>query len=400
MIAFLLMEGWLYSVKPSSVHNKDVYQTSLDKATQTFRDTETELLDGSRQLAERLEARLQTGVSRQSLFEALQSFDYIGGVTLFRDSAPQIWSGFSFPEYPDRIPADGEPFVDVRKQNNVILMLCRIAFSIEGESGPVRYNLITTRRIEQKNALPIGRDKEYSLLTGTNPTLKYPVELSFFEPFPTAQLEYRVLSTASSDSVGIAYAPPGKFNISAADWQQDAWFWRSMFSTFAFALLFIFFYLWFERRVGWQALFFQVGILFVGWLFFSLLAIPDQWLLHFPGSNQQTNRLFSSLVRKSVFVFLIALTLSRHLWKMQDKTNCTELFRTLIFSGLFGFINVLAITAGISHVYRYLAGSEIQLFDLQIFPSLPILISYLSIGLLLFSIGYALTSMGYFLLKT
>ncbi|MDX1617398.1 MAG: hypothetical protein R3224_01340, partial [Balneolaceae bacterium] len=400
LLAFLTLEGWLYSIKPSTVEKERIYRESLEEAVRIFDETHDALLADSRTLAEQLEGRLQIGHTRQNLYRYIQQFDDYWGITLFQQSVPRIWSGFSISEYPETLPDEGEAYIGIRKQNNVTLMLSRVSFALQDSSGSIPYQLVTSRRIEQNNALPIGKEQEFSLLRQGPEQLKYPVEYSFFEASLPPLLDYKVLSTMNADSVGIAYAPTGRFNDTSSEWREDAWYWRSVFFVLTYILLSLFFYLWFEYREGWAGPILQLVIVVMGWYFFYFLSIPDRWLVGYSELLSGSGVQLSRLVRNSVFGFLTAVTISRQLRKRDDPFGSFDLFRTFSLSGLLGIAFVGVILAGISEMYYTIVESGIRLFDLQIFPGYSTLILYLGCGLLLFSIGLALTSLGYYLIKS
>lgn len=398
LLSFLMLEGWMYYIKPSPVKKDDLYKTSLAEADRAFQETQTQLIRNSRELSGQLHARLQAGHSQQNLFQTLRQYNSFWGATLYQDSVPVVWDGFSFSEYPRvSIPSEEEIYVDVLKQNNVIMLLCRISFAVEDSSSTIPYELFTSKRIEQKNALPIGKDREYNFLTYQTEDLPYPVELAFFKPLPASSPGYIILSTTSNDSVGVVYAPAGKFEKTLSEWEKNTWFWRSFFSVMAYIVLSLFFYLWFEAISSWSALFYQLAIILTAWIFFSMLSVPELWLADF---SNTFDLLLADFAWNSIFVFLIAITISRQLKKRRGVLNSFSFLRTISLSGLYGLLNVAVIYAGISQTYLLLIETDVQLFDLQIFPNLPTFVLYLSLGLLLFSLGYSLASIGYYLLRS
>jgi hypothetical protein len=276
-----LLEGWLYYIKPYPVTEESGYVSSLQEAVNIYNNQHNELLDNSQDLAGRLEAQLKGGGSRQNLYPYIQQYPSFWGVTLFKNATPQAWSGFSFSSYPKELipPSIGsEPYVDVIKQNNVISFLCRIQFSIEDSSGTQEYELLTTSRIEQENALPIGQGHEFDLLAGQQESLQYPAELSFFEAFPDSALGFRVLSTLSRDSVGVAFIPPGRYGQTIDQWSEKASFWRSLFSLLAYLTIMFLLYAWLGTKNSWQSLFIQLMIVGVAWFLFSYMQIPERWI--------------------------------------------------------------------------------------------------------------------------
>ena len=146
LLGVLLMEGWLYHVKPNPASADSSIQESLQQATDIYRQQHDQLLERSQELAKRLEAQLQAETPPQHLFRYLQQYPSFWGTTLFRDTTSIAWTGFSFTHYPDQLipePANlpGNTNLDVIKQNNVVSFLCRISFSVEDTSGTENFEL-------------------------------------------------------------------------------------------------------------------------------------------------------------------------------------------------------------------------------------------------------------------
>ncbi|MDR8394108.1 HAMP domain-containing histidine kinase [Aliifodinibius sp. S!AR15-10] len=403
ILCLLLLEGWLYYIKPYPVTEESGYVSSLQEAVNIYNNQHDELLDNSQDLAERLEAQLQGGGSRQNLYPYIQQYPSLWGVTLFKNVTPQAWSGFSFSSYPkELIPSSigPETYVDVIKQNNVISFLCRIQFSIEDSSGAQEYELFTTSRIEQENALPIGQSHEFDLLAGQQESLQYPAELSFFEVFPDSALGFRVLSTQSRDSVGVAFIPPGRYGQTVDQWNEKASFWRSLFSLLAYLSIMFLLYAWLGTKNSWQSLFIQLIIVGVAWFLFSYMQIPERWIPGFWSGSPSAQLSISILARNSLFVFFIADTIARFLRKRKVRTNHSNFLRTMSAAGVFGLLSSGIITFAIGASYDLLTTANLSLFDLQIFPSSSTFFLYLTLALLLFSVGYALYSINTFLLKS
>ncbi|MFH5882676.1 ATP-binding protein [Halalkalibaculum sp. DA3122] len=399
----LLLEGWLYHIKPYPPTENISYKSSLTEAVDRYNERHNQLLDRSQSLAEQLEAQLQAGANRQALYQLVKQYSSFWGTTLFNDAGvPQVWSGFSLSSYPGEfIPAsagDG-PFVDVIKQNNVISFLCRIPFAVEDSSGAVEYELLTTQRIRQTNALPIGESHEFDLLAEQELSLQYPAELSFFETFPDSALGFRVLSTQSRDSVGVAYIPPGIYGQTDQQWQEKAWFWRSLLGVIAYIAIMILLYRRLSPRRSWSAAALRLLIIVGSWLLFRALHIPEQWFLNISenGGSSQLNIIL--LARESIFLFLTAEAVVRSLYHKIESFDDSNFIRTMFSAAVFGLAGVGFITGIIYESYRLLIQIDISLFDLQIFPSLETFVVYISLALLFYAVIYALAGLGYVLLK-
>lgn len=404
LLCLLLLEGWLYHIKPYPATKDSTYRNSLVGAVDTYNQRHNKILENSQALAERLEAQLQAGANRQMLYQLVNQYPSFWGTTLFRNSStPLVWSGFSFSSYPSEyIPSSAssdQPYVDVIKRNNVISFLCHISFAVEDSSGSINYELLTTSRIEQTNALPIGKSHEFDLLAEQEESLQYPAELSFFETVPDSTLGYRVLSTKSQDSVGIAFIAPGKYVQTDQQWKEKAWFWRSIFTVLGYVIIILHIYLWLSTRRSWEAAFLQLLIVVGSWFLFTDLNIPERWLLNLPLSEPSSQLAIIQLARNSIFLFFVAEAVVRSLHQRARTLGDSNFIRTMFSAAIFGVLNVGIITYLLNESYQLLINIDISFFDLQIFPTLQTFIVYLGLGLLLFSVIYGLVGIGYFLLN-
>ncbi len=403
LLCLLLMEGWLYHIKPYSVSRDSGIKASLQQAVQIYNHQHDQLLVNSQELANRLEAQLQTDTTHQNLYRYLEQYPSFWGVTLFKDTTSLVWNGFSFSSYPEELLPDtsgDEPFVDVFNQNNVISFLCSVPFAVEDTSGAINYELVTTSRIKQENALPIGQSHEFNLLSEQEKKLQYPIELSFFEAFPDSVLDFRVLSAHSRDSVGIAFIPPGEYGPTTQEWDQKAWYWRSLFAVVAYTTVIILSIFWLGSLRRWDTLFLQLLIIAGTWMFFNYLSIPERW---FTGISQEASPFLlniSLLAKTSVFTFITIETIVHFLQKKPNRGSHSNFLRAMLNSALFGMAGAGVITLVIRKSYHLLTQIDISLFDLQIFPTFPTLVTYCALALLLFSVIYGFASICHFILKS
>ncbi|MDX1637469.1 MAG: hypothetical protein R3281_05845, partial [Balneolaceae bacterium] len=403
LACFLVMEGWLYHVKPDYVEQAAGIEQSLNEAIRTYGRHHDQLLDNSRQLANQLDLQLQTGSARQNLYQYLQQYPSFWGATLYREQQPYVWNGFSFTRYPrEHIPSfvDRDPFVNIIKQNNVVSLLCRIPIQVEDSSGTVSYELLTTRRIKQENALPIGQSHEYQLLADAGSSAEFPVRLSFFETPPDSVLGFEVLSTLSRDSVGIAYVPPGNYTQPDQQWINKVQFWRVLFTSVAFSTVALLLYLLLGMRYNWIRFLLQLFILAVAWILFTYLHIPERWLPFVAESASEQLQPILRLIRNSLFLFFVAETVVRFFSQRTRDPRPSNFLRTMLTAGLIGLISPIIITFALSESHELLNRVAFSLFDLQIFPTADSFLIFVGISLLLVALLYGLTGLYHFLLRT
>ncbi|MDZ7689692.1 MAG: hypothetical protein U5K69_00745 [Balneolaceae bacterium] len=258
------------------------------------------------QLAKRLESELQKETNRQTLYQYMQQYPLFWGATLYRGTQQIVWNGFSFTDYPSTLLPDetgDDPFIDVITQNNVLSFLCRTTFAVEDSSGNIEYELLTTARIEQENALPIGQSHEFHLLTENDESLNYPADFIFFETPPDSMLSSRVLSTASKDSVGLAYIPSGIAGGPIEQWDDRAFFWRSLLGMVSYIAIVFFLYLRLGRNRSWTSLLLQLLLVAGSWTFFHFMEIPSRWLTDVMSDTPISREQLVYLAKISLFSF-------------------------------------------------------------------------------------------------
>jgi len=406
VVTFLMLEGWLYYIKPTTVRPEDSIRETLDDATALFNRTEDTITGQTARLQTTLEQQLKRGAPKSALYRTIDQYESLWGITLFRDRSPYVWKGFAYSEFPfEQTPAPGSKKIEVRKENNVVLFLSRHSFSIPDSISSIPYHLVTTRRIEQKNALPIGRNSEFNLFEQHDSRLKYPVKYSIFTPLNSPPTYYRILKTADSDSVGIVYAEPGQFESLLTEWNSISIFWKAVFSVLSFLILSGLLYAWTGKLSTVKALSFQLLIIIIVWAGLHYLSVPGRWLPNLVDSQEYSNyastyQLLSEFGVHGIFLFFLGYTLYNRLtdWKL-SKMNYTWVPGTIFWNGLFGLFCTIVILGSIYVFYTFVVDLNLPVLDLQIFPDLGTVILYLVLGLLVLSAGFILYSIGLFLFQ-
>ncbi|MDX1672292.1 MAG: hypothetical protein R3211_08110, partial [Balneolaceae bacterium] len=325
VITFLIIEGIWYSIKPLESQKAVLLEKSLKYAEATFNRAEQQLQGNTRELATRLQQLLQNRGSKTDIQALFTPYDRLWGITLFKNNTPLVWKGYGFNRYPPGVDSTdldtGTPITDVRKQDNVLYLLCYSIFEQAEGDSTATYSLFTSDRIEQRNALPIGRTSEYHLLERAQNSFSHPVSLSFFNPLPAVPLEYRTLYTSAGDSVGVAYAISGDFSEAQQQWKSNLLIWRWTFLVAAGLIILGFIYFWLGRKRSWSALFLQIAVFATAWAGLHIASVNfpiESWLasLTTTGSTAATQPLITFML-DGLFMFLLAVTLG---WQLSKRT--------------------------------------------------------------------------------
>jgi len=406
LVLGLAMEGWRYSIKPVSQPNDSFVNESIQTAAVLFEQRQQEFLETGNALTNTVERQLRQGTSRQNIFETLNNNPSLWGGLLTRNDSIFVWSGFTPDEMPEGRPAIEQALVTVQKQNNVIFWLYRNSFTLTQDTDRTEvYRLYLTSRIQQTNALPIGKSSEYHLLDETATDRFYPVQLTFFNPLSANALNYRPLHNTNQDSIGAAYSLPGQLMDTQAKWIEDTRFWRSVFVVFALICLGVWGFFRLDRLSPGKSLLAQSALVLSGWILFIYANIPMRWIseiFSIAATDEvfTTYRVLARFAVDGIFIFLLALALSRNLDRKKVHLESYWYPATILIALAVGVGNVSAILALFYKSYLVADQSDVLLMSLQIVPPPATVLYYLILGLLLFSTGLALVAVNRFLIKS
>lgn len=405
LIAGLGLEGWRYSIKPVSEINSEFISESIDNAVSLFNERQRTFYEESSELSGIIERQLRQGANRSSIYNTLSSYSTFWGASLTRNDSAYVWSNFTLDVLPS-VRNRQSPNLSVQKQNNVTFWLYETSITLNSENEPpMVYRLYTTSRIEQTNALPIGKSSEYHLLESVSNVLYYPVSFNFFNEPPENTIQQQALENINQDSIGTAYALPGQLENAHSKWLDDTHFWRSIFVAFSLLIIGIVLFFWLDIFTSWKSLLLQLAIVGSGWLICFYLAIPQRWISDLFGSGISTGlietyRMLGSYARDGIFIFLGAFAVSRNLNKERIHLESFWYPTTILIALIVGIINVLAILGAFYQSYMVSENSDIVLMNLQIIPPEATLFYYLFLGLMLFSVGLFLTALNRFLIRS
>ncbi|MDZ7658880.1 ATP-binding protein [Fodinibius sp.] len=395
LVTGLLLEGWRYGVKPSATTNKEVVESSLDRATDYFLEEQKKLLSDSQNLANTLQAPLLQNRSDQYLYNTLNQIPDLWSAALYHENKPIIWRGFALQnttQVQNRDPS--APALILKRHNNVIYWECHIPFSIQDSSGTTKYNLFTTYRIRQNNPLSIGGDSEFSLFNSDNFSTSYPLNFSIFSDPPAQVVQSETLTNLQDDSVGVVYATADEFEQTRTEWEENNTFWRSIFAVLSFVLIISILFIAAENLLWWKALLTQLLFVIVGWAISSHSSILSYWILSITSSdstewvNMVTN--LSTAFTNAAFALIASWVITRKLQEYKHELKADWYLTVISLAGIFGVVNALGILSFFKMLFQATNGAGVALLDLRIFPEPGTIILYLVLGMATLAAGILL----------
>ena len=381
----LVLEGWRYGVKPSASTNKEVIESSLNRAAYYFSQKQKQLLSDSQDLANTLQSPLLQNRSDQYLYNTLNQIPDLWSAALYHDNEPLIWKGFALQNTTQADNRDpSAPDLMIKRHNNVIYWECHVPFSVQDSSGTINYDLFTSYRIQQNNPLSIGGDTEFSLFNSDDFSTSYPVEFSIFSDPPAETFRSQILTNLQNDSVGVVYATTDEFEQTRAEWEENNTFWRSIFAALSFILILSILFIAAENLSLWQALLAQLLFISVGWAIFWHTSLLSYWILSISSSgntewiNLVTN--LSTAFTNAAFALIGSWVVSRKLQEYKHELKADWYLSIISLASTFGVVNALAILSFFKMLFQAANDAGVAILDLRIFPDPGTIILYLILG--------------------
>lgn len=378
---------------------RPLMQKSVNEAAKLFERIQEDFWDQSLKLTDELIPLIQNDATGTSLFRNIRNYDF-WGVSIFRDSELIAWNGFSFSS-PPQSPEVGTDslYVSVIKQNNVVLLYGYQSY--ENSENDQLFEIITTKRLDQKNSLPIASGQEMNLSGHSQLDDLYPVSFLFFTPLISPPAIYKKLSLANNDSVGIVHADLGEGDLFLSSSEKKHS--RIQYSLKICIILtgIILCLIWFSQQRNKSSLLLIVSGLTGVWFFFQYTDFAVS-LVNGLMPNIKEENISSALGIVNYFVhtlFITSVTTAIILY-IQNKRSISSKnhhYITFLQSALFGIINVLFFLFFIDSTSTLITSVDFGLSELTIYPTYGAFLFYILTGLFLSSLLILLISCGWVL---
>ena len=401
-LAYGIFEVWAEHDQLPEEERIQIAESALFEAQDNFKTFEEQFLNESQNFTALIVERSKA--SEEDLTEAINAAEEeysFWGFSVFKDRELWLWSGFG----PDQLPEDiaseitARPELKLERNNNVTFLSFRSTLQI-GNSDSSHFHIITRKKLQQDNILPIGDNSELSAQQLFQPKATYPVRFSFFEPPPSEPLQSITLSTQDSDSAGIAFTLAEGYSRYEELKENQYFIYRAIF----YALIIVFFSLFLisisEELGTWNSLILKLVALIIAWLFFANLEYGVGWIQIFGFldlSDFQTLERLTTYCIHSFFIFLIAFVcyhpISHAEIKLRDRSG---IVLTLLYI-TFGLASAFLFYFFLNETYTLISELPVPVLDLEVFPTTISLIFYIACGLFGISATLLLILIGWFL---
>ncbi|MFN1835837.1 ATP-binding protein [Balneola sp. MJW-20] len=375
LIAYGIFEFFMAGDSFSERNISRAQTQSINNAVNTFNDRRSSFTRSSQELAVQIRNALINESSEESIHSLMTARDQFWGASLFRENELRIWTGFAgtfVPVYPNGLP--NRQVLSVHRDNNVNFLRSHYPFYVEGVDSLIRYDLITTFRLEQTNILPIGETYEYRLEEMLALDDDYNIYIDFFDPIPPDAENLTPVRVGQIDSAGFAYTLPGDRSDFIVKRQTQENQIRVAFYFMIFGgLCLILFYL---NRLSNQEISFWIQMLTVAisWIFFLLLREQIPWQLFLPEISGSIDLTISIL---KLIITTILIIMGAYCFSKDKLYRDPPLYRVLFYQILGIGVQIYLIFFLSKEIITLFDGSTLPFLDLSLIPSTPTLIFYL-----------------------
>lgn len=398
IILFVGIEVYFYYLTPSPDDREKLIENDLKKAENHFDSIKQSFIRDTRSAGKELCEELKntnTSISNQDLYNILQGQPEFWGASVNKGDELLLWSGYAQISEIDRLDIRKESItLDIRKNNNVLYLRAEYPLRCTLSDSSKLY-FITSRRLQQENALPAGKSSEMSLLKYDVSNYSLPIYFSFFESIPDTNIRYRKISVGAIDSVGAAYTFPQKFQQLNERQLKDRNQARLNWALLSLLFVVSFFYVWSFGRGIWKRKGIQLLCVLALWLGYSLLGGYSVLI-----DNGTLPRELLQLLETTGFLTLISLVIVPFLISERRIYGFQWYPRTLIFGFIYGFLASYSLQYIIASTYRLVLKTTNRPFDLQILPSIETTLLYLGVGILIAVVFTLLIVIGWFLFNS
>jgi len=401
-LGYGLFEMWAEHSGPDESQKADLANESINSALQQYSKFEADFLFQSNQFYESAKEQLEKDGALEYLAEAATSDYNFWGMSLFKDQELILWTDFGARHLPpDTDEIGSDVFLTIERENNVTFLSYRASLVVEDGDSASAYVLITRKKIQQENILPIGNASELSPANLFQIGYSYPVRFSFFEPPPQKPLFSSILSTHSVDSAGVVYTLEEDYAAYQASKQDQFFIYRAIFYALLISLIALFLISVSRELSTWNSLFLKLFALISAWLFFSNIEYGVGWIELFSALGGDDTFTLTPLIKyciHAIFIFLITLVCLKPL--SSTELNLEERSKIIlpIINFFFGLLSSFLLFFFLTETYSLFAQSSIPVLDLEVFPSWLTLLFYVASGVFIISAITLLTLLGRFLL--
>lgn len=397
-------EIWTSNNDLSEQQQSDIAVTAVEEALHNFEQLENSFVQQSNHFSTVVKQQLTENAPLETIAKrAKQNYDF-WGASLFKNKEAIVWTGFSLNEAPE--PAEYEvnkDSVTIQQTNNVTYLQYTTSIEVPKNDSSSTFQLVTKRRIKQRNILSIGESAELDPNNYLQPSSGWEVHFSFFEKAPQNPLHLAEISTQNLDSAGVIYTLQDDYATYRRAKQNQYFLIRAVFYALIISLASLFLISIAKELSRWRSLFLKLIAIGLAWFFFSTLDYGTRWIeLLYPLRDQSFSDIKPLLVYgvHAFFTSLIAVTIFKPLFynPLEPAAERASLVNAMLF--IYGMLSAYLLHFFLLETYSLFIKTSIHVLDLEVFPPVETLLFYMTGGVFVLSCIIIVISLGRFLLSS
>ncbi|MDR9419294.1 HAMP domain-containing protein [Gracilimonas sp.] len=383
LLVFTALGYGLYEItaSQSALNNEELNKKATESVTQAlqrFSEFESDFLSQSNALFSDLREELSDNPDTDISTIPNTNEDDFWGISVFKGDELILWNGFGPAELSIDSAQISRPHTEVARNNNITYLRYTNSFVIQRDTAH-KYILVTRKKIQQENVLPIGRNSELTSQSLFQSPSEYPVRFSFFDTPPENSIYFANISTHSVDSAGVIYALQDDLSDYNNEQQNKVILYRAVFYALLIVLIALFLIFISQRLDTWRSLFVKLFALLIAWLFFTNINFEIGWTQTFNSLEQERISSIKPLIHYGIhalFILLITLSSYTPLSNNDLKLSTPPFYLSSAILGLSGFFSATLFYFFLTETYTLFYETSIPVLDLEIFPSIITLSFY------------------------
>jgi len=374
---YILFEAAIMFFSPDQVHIAEIVESSLQQAEKEFREFEDDLVVNTLELTQQLQDRIRNSSAEKEIHQIAANQDF-WSVEIYKNKQLWIWSGFSSLDTAFTADQNTAAETFMYKRNNITFLGCRTSFVLPDKmtNQTVNFSIITKRRLIQDNLLPFAENFEQEPAEAIGLDIPYEVNFTFFETLSEGNFAKEIIRINGSDSVGIATINLDNLDSIEKTYTQTVTFWRTIF-IIAIAIYIICVFLVYTRHFHTFSLV-LIRVTFISLIWFFAIYFDVSYVLIDALQLNFSVEDWNSLIRYGINAAFFGLLFVSLLPFLRNETdlilNSSPARVAFYFSSGFLFVSLFSIF--VNETYSLIKSTDIQILDLEIYPSFKSILFY------------------------
>ncbi len=396
IISFAGYEIYNYSNSPNNAEIENIAAENVGTASKTFERFLGDFRNESNEIRSKIEPLLDDSEENsREIYSILSNSPDLWGSSVSRESEALIWSGFKI-EYSPRLDSISHDtlILDIHQDDNVTYLVSYQKFFTDSTNA---FELLLSKKLRQNNIIEFGEDVRLTVPEALNLENSFPVHFSFGEPIPDDIIFSSEQVQADSAITTTIYASASDKNVFLDSQEMNHAKVRLAFILILFVLSGFCLFSVSKLFDPNQAFLISAITIFVAWILIWLLLPTLNLDLVLGSQSIQIELFYLALNTILALAFAVIMTDFYYEYEFYEGWLTEKVSFALLFS--VGIL-IAIITTGIpGSLFSLTASTPLNLYDLNLYPDLSVLLYYIFSGLLWITASWSIIYLLLFLLK-